>query len=80
MYAIEFASEFAKQVEALHPKRYRQIHMRIFALQLNPRPPDSIMLDLERSVVRVGRYQIVYRIDDTARRIRVLLLEEREEE
>lgn len=76
MYAIELAPEFIKQVAHLHPKRYKQIHIRIFALQTNPRPPDCIMLDLERYLVRVGPYTIVYRIDDSQKRARVLLLEE----
>ncbi|MDE3089557.1 MAG: hypothetical protein KGJ80_09290 [Chloroflexota bacterium] len=80
MYAIELAAEFAQQIESLHPKRYRQISLRIFALQTNPRPPESIMLEPDRYLVRVGSYQIAYRIDDTERRIRVLLLEEHEEE
>lgn len=80
MYAIELAPEFARQIEILHPKRYRQIALRIFTLQTNPRPPESIMLESDRYFVRVGSYQIAYRIDDRERRIRVLLLEEREEE
>ncbi len=80
MYAIELATEFARQIEALHPKRYRQIALRIFALQANPRPPESVMLEPDTYLVQVGFYQIAYRIDDAKRRIRVLLREEREEE
>ncbi len=77
MYAIELAPEFAAQVSAMHPKRYKQIHLRIFALQINPRPPDCTLLDLETYLVRVGPYTITYMIDDAHRRVRVFLLEER---
>ncbi len=77
MYAIELATEFAEQARAMHPKRYKQIHLRIYALQINPRPPDCTMLDLETYIVRVGPYTITYTIDDLRRRVRVFLLEER---
>ncbi len=76
MYAIELAPEFAEQASAMHPKRYKQIHLRIFALQINPRPPDCTMLNPEMYLVRVGPYTITYTIDDSERRIRVFLLEE----
>ena len=77
MYAIELADEFVKQVIAMHPKRYKQIHLRIFALQINPRPPDCVMLDPQTYRVSVGPYSITYETDDTRRRVRVFLLEER---
>lgn len=77
MYAIELAPEFAKQVLELHPKRFKQIHLRVFALQTNPRPPESVMLDPERYLVQAGPYVIAYRIDDAQQRICVLWLEER---
>jgi mRNA-degrading endonuclease RelE of RelBE toxin-antitoxin system len=76
MYAIELAIEFERQAAQLHPKRYKQIHQRIFALQTNPRPPDSVMLDPERYLVRVGSYTVAYWIDDSQRRVGVFLLEE----
>lgn len=79
MYAIELAPEFARQIADLHPRRFKQIHLRIFALQPNPRPPDCAMLDLERYIVRSGPYAIYYNIDDSRRVVRILLLEETEE-
>ena len=79
MYAIELTPEFAQQTTTLHPKRFKQIHLRIFTLQMNPRPPDCVMLDPERYLVHVGPYAIVYRIDDSQNRIRVFLLVEKEE-
>lgn len=80
MYAIELVPDFVKQVEALHPKRFKQIYLRVFALQTNPRPPDCVMIDPETYLVRVGPYAITYRIDDSLRRIRVFLLREQDEE
>jgi mRNA-degrading endonuclease RelE of RelBE toxin-antitoxin system len=77
MYAIELTPEFEGQAARLHPRRYKQVHQRIFALQANPRPPDSMMLDLERYLLPAGPYTIAYKIDDAQRRVRVLLLEAR---
>ena len=77
MYAIELAPDFAKQVMEMHPKRYKQIHLRIFALQINPRPPDCVLLDSDTYLVRVGPYTITYSVDDSRGRVRVFLLEER---
>ncbi|MBI4789739.1 MAG: type II toxin-antitoxin system RelE/ParE family toxin [Chloroflexi bacterium] len=76
MYAIEITPEFSKQAEALHPKRYKQVHLKVFALLLNPRPPDCTLLDAERCLVRVGPYTIAYKIDDSQQRVQVIALEE----
>jgi mRNA-degrading endonuclease RelE of RelBE toxin-antitoxin system len=80
MYAIELAPEFSEQSESLHPKRFKQIHLRIYALQVNPRPPDSLLLDEETYLVRVGPYVLTYKIDDVLRRIRFIYLEQMQEE
>ncbi len=77
MYAIELTPEFGMQASALHPKRYKQVLLRIYDLQMNPRPPDCVMLELDIYRVNVGPYPITYKIDDSARRVRVFLLEER---
>ncbi len=76
MYAIELAQEFARQIDDLHPKRFKQISLRVFALQANPRPPDSVMLDAETYIVRVGPYTILYQVDDSRRVVRPLSVEE----
>lgn len=41
MYAIELEPEFSNQSGAMHPKRYKQVYLRVFALLANPRPPDA---------------------------------------
>lgn len=76
MYAIELTPEFTKQAGALHPRRYKQLHMRVFALQANPRPPDCVLIDVATYRVHIGLYTITYEIDDSEHRVRVFLLEE----
>lgn len=80
MYAIEEGAEFRRQVFELHPKRFKQVYLRISGLQLNPRPPDAQMLEVNIYRVRVGPYRISYEVDDKLRRVRVFLLEELGEE
>jgi mRNA-degrading endonuclease RelE of RelBE toxin-antitoxin system len=79
MYAIEVIPEVSSQIETLHPKRFRQVAMRIFALQMNPRPPDCTLVDIETYRVRIGPYAITYAIDDSRQRVQVFLLEEEED-
>lgn len=80
MYALEITAEFSAVATPLHPKRYKQVHLRVFALMRNPRPPDSEMLQANTHRVRVGPYRVTYEIDDTRHRVRVFLLEELTEE
>ncbi len=72
MYAFEITAEFEAAAKPMHPKRFKQIHLRIFALMQNPRPPDAEMLE-------ANMYRVTYEIDDTRRRVRVFLLEEMEQ-
>jgi len=46
---------------------------------MNPRPPDSVLIDIAAYRVDVGPYAITYEVDDARHRVRVFLLEEREE-
>lgn len=80
MYTSEEAAEFHNQFMSLHPKRFKQVYLRIYALLQNPRPPDAQMLEANIYRVRVGPYRITYEIDNKQRRVRVFLLEEIEEE
>jgi mRNA-degrading endonuclease RelE of RelBE toxin-antitoxin system len=79
MYANEVTPQVSAQIETLHPKRFRQVALRIFTLQMNPRPPDSVLIDIAAYRVDVGPYAITYEVDDARHRVRVFLLEEREE-
>jgi mRNA-degrading endonuclease RelE of RelBE toxin-antitoxin system len=78
MYALEITPEFRALADPLHPKRYKQVHLRVFALEHNPRPPNSEILDINIYRIRVGPYRVTYEIDDARQRVRVYLLEERE--
>lgn len=76
MYAFEITDEFRAIAAPLHPERFKQVHLRIFELMQNPRPPDAQMLEVNIYRVRVGHYRISYEVDDKQRRVRVFLLEE----
>lgn len=78
MYALEITAEFHAIAAPMHPKRFKQVHLRVFALMQNPRPPDAEMLDTNIFRVRVGPYRVTYEIDDKRRRVRVFLLEAQE--
>ncbi len=78
MYALEITEAFSKQADLLHPKRYKQVHMRILALQRNPRPPNAVMMEPDIYRIHVGPYTVSYRVDDDRGRIIVFLLEENE--
>lgn len=80
MYAIELAAEFRARIDQLHPKRYKQVYLRVFTLQENPVPPDAEVLDAHTYRIHVGPYRISYEIDDAQHRVRVFLLEEKERE
>jgi len=71
--------EVLAQIQTLHPKRLKQVALRIMALQANPRPPDGVLIDVEVYRVRFGPYTLTYEIDASQSRVRVFLLEEREE-
>ncbi len=67
--------------EMSDPKRYtakiyRQIALKIFSLQLNPRPQDCKPVG-DGYRVDTGEYRILYRIDDQKREVRVYLVGKR---
>lgn len=55
-------------------KIYRQLALKIFSLQLNPRPPDSKKIGQDRYRVDSGEYRILYRIDDREKTVKVFLV------
>ncbi|HZQ09453.1 MAG TPA: hypothetical protein VFD70_22940 [Anaerolineae bacterium] len=80
MYALEITTEFRRRAKSLHPKRYKQIHLHIFSLQQNPHPTTAVIVDIETYRLRVGPYLVTYKVDDAARRVQLLFLEEVEKE
>ncbi len=77
MYALEIASDFGRYITTLHPKRFKQVYLKVFSLQSNPRPPDCEMVDPEIYRVWAGPYRMTYRIDDQQRRILMLIIEKK---
>ncbi len=76
MYSIEVNRDVEAQLVEFHPKRFRQVVLRLYALQQNQRPPDCTLLDAETCRGSVGPYRILYHVDDSARRIRVIAIRE----
>ena len=67
MYEVQFKPKAQKFVRKLKQKKFqRQILDSTNSLKENPRPPDSICLDIEKKVYRVGKgqFRIVYQIRD----------------
>ena len=71
MYKIEYKRRAQKFIEAQSRKIQRQLIKRIEALQEDPRPPNSTVLDSGKKIYRVrsGNYRIIYQVRD-----RVLLV------
>ena len=78
MYSIQVDRAIELQLADLHPKRFKQVVLRLYALQQNPRPPDSVILDAETCRVSVGPYRILYQVDDSAQRVHVIAIREQE--
>ncbi|MBM3130034.1 MAG: type II toxin-antitoxin system RelE/ParE family toxin [Chloroflexi bacterium] len=78
MYSIQVAQDVERQLTDLHPRRFRQVVLRLYALQHNPRPPDSVILDVETCRVSVGPYRILYQVNDSTRRVQIIAIREQE--
>ncbi len=78
MYSIQVDRAVELQLADLHPKRFKQIVLRLYALQQNPRPPDSMILDAETCRVSMGSYRVLYQIDDSIQRVSVIAIREQE--
>lgn len=58
-------------------KIYRQLALKMFSLQLNPRPPDSKKIGQDRYRVDSGEYRILYSVDDREKMVKVFLVGKR---
>jgi len=66
-YRVLIKPSAAKEIEAVDQKRDRQrIVARILALSKDPRPDgcEKLVGESDRYRVRIGRYRVVYSIDD----------------
>ena len=66
MYKVELKPQAQKFIETQSRKIQRQLVKRIEALQEDPRPPSSKLLDGRKKIYRVrsGNYRIVYQVKD----------------
>lgn len=65
MYVIRFPSRTAqRQLEHLPAGDYERVAARLYRLAEDPRPAGLVALEPNTYRLRVGRYRVVYRVDD----------------
>ena len=68
MYKIEVRNKARKQILQISPPHFQRIKKGVTGLAENPRPTGAIKLKGETGYrLRIGRYRILYEIDDAAR-------------
>lgn len=79
-YNVLFRGKAAKQIKRLPPDYFRLVQTHIDGLSDDPYPPDSKKLEGEvgRSL-RVGRYWVLYEVDDDAKQVVVYRVKHRRE-
>lgn len=80
-YDIELTTKAEKEVIALSDSDYERIEHAIDSLITNPRPTGVIKLKGRKNEwrIRVGRYRILYAVDDAKRYILVFRVTDRKE-
>ena len=81
-YRVLIDQRAARQLESLPKSRAQRIDQVIAGLAVSPRPPGVKRLRgqvKEGWRVRVGRYRLLYRIDDEAREVRIFEVGHRRE-
>ena len=76
MYSIlleERVLKILRNVKRYPAKVHRQITLKIFLLQVNPRPPDCKKVGVGYRV-DIGEHRILYTVDDAERIVRVELV------
>ena len=69
-YQIRFRSRrVLRELDSLSQVDYRRINAAIEALATEPRPVGAAQLDDGIFRIRVGRYRVIYRVNDQDRRI-----------
>ncbi len=81
LYAIDFLSQAEKDLDSISEPFYRRIRSVIAGLAGNPRPDGSLKVAgyANRYRIRVGKYRVVYEINDNRLRILVIAAAERGE-
>lgn len=79
-YQIEFIPQVAKQLKRLPNKILISVVKEIIALSNNPRPHGYIQLiDRDGFRIRIGKYRIIYEIDEGNQRVRILSVLKRDD-
>ncbi|MBM3238487.1 type II toxin-antitoxin system RelE/ParE family toxin [Candidatus Poribacteria bacterium] len=79
MYSLQIMPQAIESMELLPGKQLRQIVMKIFSLQDNPRPPDCKKIGKGHRVDS-GEYRIFYVIDDAKRLITIWVVGKRNDD
>jgi len=80
-YEVRFAHSAAKEFRSLSTELKRRVGAAVDGLRENPRPPGvRKLVGHERLYrIRIGRYRIVYEIDDKAQQVRITRIRHRRE-
>ncbi len=80
-YAVEIKPSAGKELDALDDALFTRVDCKILALAQNPRPPGCKKLTGYENLwrIRVGKWRVLYLIDDEARLISVTRIAHRRE-
>lgn len=78
-YEVFFKRSARKELEALEPASRERVWSAVLALATEPRPPGCKKLRGSRDLwrLRVGRYRIVYSIEDSVLEIEIIAVRHR---
>lgn len=80
MYSIRFLSaRVERELQRLPPQDKARTVLRLRQLEQDPRPPGVAALASNVYRVRVGRYRVLYRVDDEAQEVVVARIARRSE-
>ena len=72
LYRIRFVSRrLGRELDSLSRADYDRVTVAILALATEPRPRGSAQLEDDIFRIRVGRYRVIYRIDDEERTVEI---------
>lgn len=79
-YRVDFiSSRVRRQLEHLPPEIRARISVRLHLLAEDPRPRSVRQLSPNIYRMRVGRYRVIYEVDDAAQQVHVLAAVRRSE-
>ena len=78
-YKLSVPKKVAKALDLVPDQDYGKIRTAILALASSPRPHGAKKLEDDLHRIRVGRYRVIYSVDDRAREIILLKVAKRDE-